>query len=95
MNDGQIVGELRSRAAAGGTVVDTLLWLRDALGPGMTHFQFMGYLFKAFEIPVEKLRMLENWCAIDPGGRLSDEEIDALLSPLILRTGPDFWAGAG
>jgi hypothetical protein len=92
MSDDRIIGELRSRAAAGGAVVPVLLWLRDELGPTMTYFQFMGYLFKAFEIPVEKVRMLELWRGISSDGRLSDEEIEVLLSPLVPRTGPNFWA---
>ncbi|MEU4793600.1 hypothetical protein AB0F95_28225 [Micromonospora tulbaghiae] len=67
MNEGQIIGELRSRAVAGRPVVEILVWLRDALGPQMTYFQFMGYLFKAFEIPVERLRMLDLWVAAPTG----------------------------
>lgn len=85
MNEGRIIGELRSGAVAGRPVVEILVWLRDALGPQMTYFQFMGYLFKAFEIPVERLRMLELWVGVTPGGRLSDDEVEALLAPLVPR----------
>lgn len=83
-----IVNELRAQAAQGRSAAEMAGWLRDELGPDATFFRFASCLFSAFDIPLAAIRRAEAWSGLGPCGGMSDEELNALLSPLVARSRP-------
>ncbi|MGC9669805.1 hypothetical protein ACNTMW_25090 [Planosporangium sp. 12N6] len=83
-----IVAELKRQATQGKSAVEIAAWLRDVLGPDASVFQFTRCLFLAFEIPLVAIREAESWSGLGPHGWMTDEELEELLSPLIVRVRP-------
>lgn len=81
-----VVQGLRARAAAGESPSRILGWLYGELGEGVTMFSLMRHLFLAFNIPLSNLRDVEDWSGFGRNGKLSDDDLNRLLGPLIPRT---------
>jgi hypothetical protein len=75
-----VVLELRERALTASSAVELMKWLQSRLGGQVSPFNFNMYFFRAFGIPLEKLRSAENWHGFGGRGSLSDEEVELLLS---------------
>ena len=84
--DSPVVAELRRRARAGDTAASIVRWLHGRLGPQVSSFQLVGFLFFAFSNGLRTFRELERWQGF--GGDLTDDEVERLLAPLTPRTTP-------
>lgn len=85
----ELVLELRRLAGTAVPASVVATWLCTELGDDLTAFLFMRYFFQAFEVPVGALRQAEDWVGFGKGGKLSDDELNALL-PTLKPRGPDF-----
>jgi hypothetical protein len=78
------VREMSRLAAAGKTPAEIARWLRATLGPEATYFAFVAAFFQAFQNPLRTLRDTEYWYV----GSMTDDQLNDLLSPLVIRTRP-------
>jgi hypothetical protein len=58
--------------------------LRATLGPEATYFAFVAAFFQAVQNPLRTLRHTEDWYV----GSMTDDQLNDLLSPLVIRTRP-------
>lgn len=79
------VAALREQAAAGASVVDIFRSLRDELAPEGGFGARLLLLQQAFDVSADTLHQTREWAGWSDEGRMTDEELVALLSPLVGR----------
>ncbi|MBL1079594.1 hypothetical protein JK358_34840 [Nocardia sp. 2] len=85
-----VVSELRTRAQRGDTPAEIATWLIQELG-SPTSFQIIIYWREAFDTSIPVLKNAYDWVGLGDGGTLSDDALNQMLSPLVVRPHDTEW----
>ncbi|MFD3746420.1 hypothetical protein [Nocardia sp. NPDC058633] len=80
------MGELQARAQRGETPAEVGAWLVQELG-AVQEIQLVSYMFQAFEISLKALKGAYDWVGLGHGGAMTDDELNQLIGPLVVRSG--------
>ncbi|TKK85381.1 hypothetical protein FDA94_26115 [Herbidospora galbida] len=85
MPDEDIKRVLAEMARGGAEPVQVIRRLRDELGEAFSEFTLTRYFIEVFDVPFVNLRRASAWRELPYGAHLSDDEVNDLLSPLVVR----------
>ncbi|MGW0835859.1 hypothetical protein [Streptomyces prunicolor] len=83
-----IVAGLLRLGEEGRPASEAARWVMREMGDDFKVFQLMAHFFRAYHVPVERLREMEHWEALGTGGPVTDAELDAIIGPLRAREAP-------
>ncbi|NAS20652.1 hypothetical protein GT755_03010 [Herbidospora sp. NEAU-GS84] len=76
---------LADMAREGAEPVHVIRRLRDELGEAFSEFTLTRYFLDVFDVSFVHLRRAAAWKELPYGAQLADDEVNALLNPLVIK----------